>query len=193
MPVSTPAGTSTWQVRLARLRPEPPQAVHLSAITLPEPPHILQVRSIIMKPPFILIRPVPLQVEQVLGWVPGLAPEPLQTSHTSLRVNSKVLSQPKAASSKVSLSSYWMSLPCTGALRRWAPPMAPPNSWLKISSPMPPKPLKSNPPAYEQPPPLMGSSCPKRSYLARLSGSESTSLASFSSMNRASASLSSGC
>ena len=146
-----------------------------------------------MKPPFTRILPVPLQVEQVLGWVPGLAPEPLQTSQTSLRVNSKDFLHPKAASSNVSFSSYWMSLPCMGAFRRWAPPMAPPNSWLKISSPMP-KPLKSNPPAYEPPPPpLMGSSWPKRSYLARLSGSESTSLASFSSMNRASASLSSGC
>ena len=49
--------------------------------------------------------PVPLQVGQVLGLVPGLAPEPPQNWH-STRVGMRILtSLPATASSKVRLRS----------------------------------------------------------------------------------------
>ncbi len=46
----------------------------------PEPPQRGQVRSIEKKPWVARTRPAPPQVAQAVGLVPGLQPEPLQSS-----------------------------------------------------------------------------------------------------------------
>jgi hypothetical protein len=46
----------------------------------PRPWHVGQVRSMEKKPCAARTRPDPPQVEQLEGWVPGLAPDPVQTS-----------------------------------------------------------------------------------------------------------------
>ena len=109
--MSIPAGTFTFKVRFLRTRPLPPQPVHLSITTLPLPPQLGQVRTVVIHPLEERIWPVPWQAAQVVGLVPGFAPFPLQVSHTSLRLISKLFSQPRAASSKVSRSSYRRSFP----------------------------------------------------------------------------------
>ena len=80
-----PAGTFTVTVRFLRTRPVPPQEEHLSVITLPVPPQVGQVRTVVIQPAEERIWPVPLQAEQVLALVPGFAPEPEQVSQSSLR------------------------------------------------------------------------------------------------------------
>ena len=84
-PLSMPAGTLMVAVRFTRVRPEPPQEVHLSVITLPLPPQVGQVRTVVIQPPLVRIWPVPWQVWQVVGEVPGLAPVPWQVWQFSLR------------------------------------------------------------------------------------------------------------
>ena len=95
---------------------------------------------------------------------------------------------PDAASAK-SMVSVLRSSPRTGpAVVRWRPKTVSP----KNASKMPPK--GSNPPKSGDHPPsaLAWPFLPYRSYLLRFSGSESTSYASFISLNLASASVSPG-
>src|SRR5690349_3784772 len=80
VPSSTPAGIFTDKVRSRVIRPCPAQLLQGSEITWPLPWHVGQVRSTVKKPCDALTAPWPPQVPQVLGWEPGLAPEPLQTS-----------------------------------------------------------------------------------------------------------------
>ncbi len=147
----------TLAVRLRRTRPEPLQDAQGSEMVCPVPPQVGQVRTDTMNPPPERTWPVPLQVAQVTGWVPSLAPVPWQVSQSSLRMNSKDFDAPKAASSNSMRMLTKMSRPRIGALRRdWvrAPPM-PPKSWSKMDS-KPPNPPPSKPPN----PPIGGPSMP---------------------------------
>ena len=80
MPSSTPAGTFIVTVRVTRVKPLPEHFVQRSLIVLPLPPQVWQVRIVCTWPngEFIVTRcwPLPPQVGQVCGWVPGFAPEP---------------------------------------------------------------------------------------------------------------------
>ena len=80
VPSSTPAGMFTDSVRSLVTRPCPEQAPQGSEITRPRPWQVGQVRSTVKKPEDVRTAPWPLQVGQVLGLVPGLAPDPLHGS-----------------------------------------------------------------------------------------------------------------
>ncbi len=67
-----------------RTRPWPEQSGQGSPITWPFPMQTGQVRSMVKKPWLWRILPWPLQVEQVVGLVPGLAPEPWQASQAAV-------------------------------------------------------------------------------------------------------------
>jgi hypothetical protein len=79
MPPSMPAGILTSSVFCFLILPWPWQAVQGSGMTLPVPRQVGQVCCTLKKPWRICTEPEPLQVAQVLTWVPGLAPLPLQT------------------------------------------------------------------------------------------------------------------
>ena len=80
MPVSTPGGTFTSTADFSATPPAPPQAGQRSVMTLPSPRHWPQVREMAKNPCWSRISPVPPQVGHGRGWVPGLAPLPLQVS-----------------------------------------------------------------------------------------------------------------
>jgi len=70
-------------------------------MTLPFPRQVGQVCCTLKKPWRICTEPAPLQVPQVLTWVPGLAPVPLQVSQLSQLGMRIWASLPRAASSSV--------------------------------------------------------------------------------------------
>ena len=98
-PSSTPAGIFTCSVLCFFTRPAPRQVAHGSEIILPVPWQVGQVCWIEKKPCDRRTVPEPLQVVQVLGCVPGLAPEPLQVSHSSIAGMRILVSVPRAACS----------------------------------------------------------------------------------------------
>src|SRR5262249_49012476 len=83
VPSSTPEGMLTESVRSRVTRPEPTQLGQGFSITWPRPWHETQVRSSVKKPCACRTRPRPLQVAQVLGLVPALAPVPEQASQVT--------------------------------------------------------------------------------------------------------------
>ena len=181
-----------------RTRPLPLHVWHGESITRPEPPQRSHVRAVCTMPNGVrwLMRtwPVPPHCEHVDGLVPFAAPEPPQSGHVSILLKEIVFRQPLAASSKLMLTTPSVSLPRRGAFglaRRVPPPPKPPKKLLKMS-PRSMSPVKGLPPPA--PPPKLGSTpaWPNWSYRALLSLSESTSYASLTSLNFASASLSPG-
>ena len=92
--------------------------------------------------------PVPLQSGQTSGVVPGAQPLPLQSGHCSTRPTVTSFLQPKAASSKLTLSWTRMLSPLRGAFGlRLAPPPKPnmspnisPRSPKSLNPPNPPNP-----------------------------------------------------
>ena len=101
MPSSMPAGILTSSVFCRLMRPCPMQVVQGSGMTLPLPWQCGQVCCTLKKPWRICTTPAPLQVAQLLTWVPGLAPEPRQVSQLSQLGMRICASLPLAASSKV--------------------------------------------------------------------------------------------
>ena len=100
-PSSTPAGIFTASVLCFFTRPAPWQLPHGLAIIFPEPWQVGHVCCTEKNPCDMRTAPWPAQVEQVLGWVPGLAPEPPHDSHDSI-VGMRILSSvPRAACSSV--------------------------------------------------------------------------------------------
>ncbi len=176
MPSSMPAGTSTVIVRRERTRPSVPHVGQGLGICSPVPPQAVHGRVVITCPRnercTDCSSPLPPQVAQVRGDVPGAQPEPWQFSHST--AVSTVISRrtPNAASSRVSDICSSASAPGRTRLRR-APPRRPPPPPKKASntSPNPPKPLNGLP-ALPAP---CESGSPPRSTMRRFSGSESTS------------------
>ena len=68
---------------------------------LPEPWQRGQACWMEKKPWVMRTWPWPLQLVQVVGWVPGLAPEPLQVSHSDTLGMRILVSKPCAACSSV--------------------------------------------------------------------------------------------
>src|SRR5947208_13232708 len=81
VPSSMPAGMLTDSERSSVTRPWPAHFGHGSLIVWPRPWHCGQVRSIEKKPCVARTLPWPLHIEQVTGWVPGLAPVPEHSEH----------------------------------------------------------------------------------------------------------------
>jgi hypothetical protein len=79
-PSSTPAGMRTDRMRSRRTWPWPWQFVQGSSTSGPTRRSVGQARSTAKKPWVARTRPAPPQVPQTVGLVPGLAPEPSQTS-----------------------------------------------------------------------------------------------------------------
>jgi hypothetical protein len=108
-------------------------------------------------------RPEPAQSGQRSGVVLGSAPTPLQRGHTRSRSTSTVCVAPCSTSSSVMTKSTRRSAPSMGP--RVIVPMPPPkNIWNRFSAM-----LNGSAAAA-----LGAPACPKRSYTARASGSDST-------------------
>ena len=79
-----PAGIDTRSVRVRSVRPSPRQVSHGSVTSLPSPWHFGQAVTLTIWPSIVRrvvrISPRPPQLSQATGWVPGLAPLPLQVS-----------------------------------------------------------------------------------------------------------------
>ena len=101
--------------------PRPWQVWQGVAMVSPCPPQVGQVPTWTIEPRMVWrtwrTSPVPLQVAQRTGEVPGSAPLPLQVVQSSSRVISISFSTPKTASSKVRSRRYCRSAPRRGALR----------------------------------------------------------------------------
>ena len=196
MPSSTPAGIFTETVRRARTRPSPAQLGHGCGITVPVPEQVGQGRLVITWPRnerwTLCTSPRPPQVSQLAGWVPGAVPAPAQVPQTTAvsTVRSRVL--PKAVSASSRSSRISASAPCRTRLRGPRAVDAPKNA--SMMSPRPPKP-PNGPPAGPTPPPGASGS-PPRSTISRFCGSDRTSYAAVTSLNRSCAAgsgLTSGC
>src|SRR5690606_25965480 len=124
IPSSIPAGILTCSVLFLRVRPTPSQDTQGSVISLPVPWQVGQVCCTLKKPCCIRTVPAPSQVWQVLGWVPGLAPEPWQTSQVSQLGTRISVSKPLAACSRLISNVYFRSAPryTCGPPRRPPPP-----------------------------------------------------------------------
>jgi len=94
-------------VRSTSLRPL--HSWHTLGINSPVPPQVLQVATLTNWPRMDCCTrrtsPVPLQVVQAMGRVPGSAPLPPHVAHVSGRRYSISRSAPKMASSKVMVRS----------------------------------------------------------------------------------------
>src|SRR5690242_20641883 len=99
-----PAGMLTESERSSVTRPWPWHLVHGSGMIVPRPWQVGQVRSIEKKPCAARTRPDPWQVPQVFGCVPGLAPEPEQTSQV-IEVGTRICAvlPEKDSSSEISM------------------------------------------------------------------------------------------
>ena len=182
-PSSMPAGMSTLTVRLRRTMPLPLQVGQGWAMVLPLPPHSGQVVWDCMVPKGVrevcTTVPLPWQREQVSAVVPSAQPLPWQSLHSSTFCTLSSRVQPKAASSKETVTLLRTLEPCWGPFRRppppppkmspKPPPKPPPNRSLRISA----KPPKSALLLWK--PEGSKAAKPYWSYFARLSGSESTS------------------
>ena len=90
VPVSTPGGTLTFTFARVETAPVPRQVSHGSGITLPSPPQVGHGLETEKKPWVKRCAPLPLQVRQVWGVVPGFAPDPEQVSHR-FRIGNEVV------------------------------------------------------------------------------------------------------
>ena len=185
VPVSIPAGTEMAILRLRVSVPAPRNRRRGRSTTLPSPPHLPQVETCMNWPkmPWVARRtsPVPPQFRHVTGLLLGSLRVPMHLPHTSVRVMSRSISTPKAASSKSRTRVMRRSAPRLAVDRVRAPPP-------KNASNMSPKPPKSAKPSKPAPPFMFTPAWPSRSYLARFSESVSTWYASFTSLKRSVAS-----
>jgi len=98
---STPAGRGTFRVRERRTAPRPLQFLQGEGITSPVPLQAGQAVTLTIEPRKVSrtwrTSPLPRQVVQRTGEVPGSAPEPRQTSQTSSRSRRISFSTPEAA------------------------------------------------------------------------------------------------
>src|SRR5512136_2041917 len=98
-----PGGILTVIFRSLSMRPVPLHFPHGRSMMLPSPLHVGQelTWTNVPKPLFLtfLILPVPLHLGHSRDDVPGVTPEPPQTSHRSVLGTSISLSAPFAASS----------------------------------------------------------------------------------------------
>jgi hypothetical protein len=94
----------TDSVRDWLTRPAPAHLVQGPGRTSPRPWQAGQVRSMWKKPPWdARTRPAPLQVGQVFGLEPGLAPVPVHTSQvTEVGTSTSTVLPAKASSSVIS-------------------------------------------------------------------------------------------
>src|SRR5438105_11936569 len=118
VPVSTPGGTLTLSTLSVSTLPAPRQVAQGSVTTLPAPWQWEQVREIWKNPCVIRSSPAPWQVGQVLGEVPGFAPEPWQVEHCLCRWILTLASLPTAASVQLTSSVSPQTLPRCLAPRR---------------------------------------------------------------------------
>jgi hypothetical protein len=176
MPSSTPAGIFTGMVRRVRTRPSPAHFGHGSGMTWPVPEQVGQGRLAITWPRnercTLCTSPRPLQVEQVVGWVPGAVPAPVQESHRTAVSTVMSVVVPKTVSARSSSTRMSASPPSRTRLR--GPRAVAPPKKASMMSPRPPNPApapKGLPPARA---PLSYGS-PPRSTMRRLSGSVSAS------------------
>ena len=106
-PLSMPAGTFTTMRVFLLTRPVPLQSWHGSLMILPVPRQAEHGRVAVNEPRIVFcwVRtcPVPPQVVQRTGCVPGLAPVPPQVEQLSSRGIRISRRTPNAASSKVSV------------------------------------------------------------------------------------------
>ena len=116
-PSSTPAGIWICSECSFSLRPEPAQSVQGSAIVLPLPLQLGQVRATVKKPWLTRTCPRPPHVLHGTGGDPSALPEPVQVAQVSSRGIRSVGSAPNAASSNVRERSYRRSAPGTGPTR----------------------------------------------------------------------------
>ncbi len=126
--------------------PWPWRLVQGSGMILPVPRQCGQVCCTLKKPWRICTEPLPPQVPQVLGWVPGLAPLPWQVSQVSQLGMRISVDLPLAASSSVISMAYDRSLPRYSCrpprppAPRWPPNISPKISPKASASPNPPPP-----------------------------------------------------
>ena len=136
----------------------------------------------------VWIWPDPPHLRQVVT-LPSFPPVPLQCSHTTLWGMSRLTFFPSRTSLSVISRSYLRDSPCWGEFRD-LPRRPPPNMDPKMSpkmSLMSSALVKSSHVNPSLPNCCLTPSCPYWSYISLLSGSDSTSYASDSSLNFASA------
>src|SRR3990172_4071645 len=98
LPVSTPAGIFTDNVRSRSTRLLPLHPGQGSVITLPSPPHREQVRLTLKNPCCIRIWPAPRHAAQVTMPSLDFAPSPSQSGQRSQRGTRILVEVPNAAS-----------------------------------------------------------------------------------------------
>ena len=94
-PSSMPAGTGTVIFFRWLVCPAPWQVLQGFRFHVPRPLHFRQVLRIMNGPVDTVSIPVPLQLGQRSGLVPGSLPEPLQSGHVSRMLTYISLSTPK--------------------------------------------------------------------------------------------------
>ena len=143
-------------------------------MTWPVPPQVGQLRLDTTWPRnprcTLCTSPRPEQVVQVVGWVPGAVPAPVQVVHRTAVSTASSLVVPKTLSS--SSSSIGMSASRPARVRLRGPRVAVPPKKASMMSPRPPNPAVPKPPP---PPPPVSNGSPPRSTMRRFSGSVSTS------------------
>ena len=171
-------------VRRVLTLPSPSHSGHGLRITVPKPPQPGHGREVIIWPMNDLVTwltsPRPLQTSQVTGCVPGAEPSPEHVGHTTAVSITSSRVVPNAHSDRSRSTRIVALRPRLARLRgpRWA---APPPKKASIRS-------VNWKPAAPKPAPALAPRCANgsapRSYIWRFSGSESTSYALVTSLNR---------
>src|SRR3954470_9718358 len=195
----------TCMVLLDCPRPEPWQVSQGSSTTRPRPLHSVHGSVIAKTPPWTEVcMPVPSHFRQTFGTVPYFAPVPRQVLHGSSLVIPNATVTPFTASANSIDASVSMSAPRRGravdevVVVRPPPPNMPPRMSPRPPPPPPVPPRlnrsptsKLNPPPCPLPPgirkPPLPNSRRASSYSLRFFGSPTTSYASETSLNLASA------
>src|SRR3990172_8329093 len=124
-----PAGTSTLTERTSSTVPEPAQVGQGAEMVCPDPPHRSQVVTVMTEPSIprraTRTAPPPPHVEQVFLVVPGAAPSPTHTEHSTRVRNRTSVATPKAASDKATLAVTSTSRPRRGPASVRSPPNRP--------------------------------------------------------------------
>src|SRR3972149_6038360 len=98
VPSSTPAGIGTTRWTVRRSNPRPSHCLQGDPSVSPLPPHVGHVVTLTIDPSRVWrtcrTSPFPLHVRQRTGVLPGAAPDPAQTEHTSIRLSSICFSTP---------------------------------------------------------------------------------------------------
>ena len=159
-----PAGIFTLIFWFLRTAPLPPHLGQGFFTILPRPPHFLHAPMDWTMPKgvrcVVRTEPVPLQSGHCSGLVPLAAPLPPQSGQGSTRPMLISLLQPKAASSKDTVTLARMLSPFLGPPRCAPPPKMSPKPPPKRSpkmSPKPPNPPKPPKPGPPEPKPPLGS------------------------------------